>query len=177
MSPHDPGLVLKLSQGGTYSWGVAGRIRRRAGQGRETATIDNLSLSEGAAPRGAKLPQVSSDATPERTLALILDGLSDAKAEDVVAIDVRGKTPMADHVVVASGRSHRHVNAIAERLLQDLKDAGVRDVKAEGQTTCDWVLIDGGDVIVHIFRPEVRAFYNLEKMWSVDVAGDVQLVS
>ena len=87
------------------------------------------------------------------------------KAEDTVAIDLSVKTTIADSMVVTSGRSHRHVGSIADRVLVDLAKAGVRDTRVEGMPHCDWVLIDAGDVIVHVFRPEVRAFYNLEKMW------------
>ena len=109
-------------------------------------------------------------------LAVVLESLDESKAEDIVAIDVTGKTPIADHMVVASGRSHRHVGAVAERLLRDLRDAGAKGVRVEGLSSCDWVLIDTGDVIVHIFRPEVRSFYNLEKMWQMESASTVELV-
>jgi ribosome-associated protein len=101
-------------------------------------------------------------------LQVVLKSLEDSKAEDLVSIDITGKSSLGDRMVVASGRSHRHVSAIAERLLQDLKAAGGRDLKVEGMPHCDWVLIDQGDVIVHVFRPEVRHFYNLEKMWLAD---------
>ncbi len=94
----------------------------------------------------------------------ILDSLDDAKAEDVVAIDLRGKTSLADTMVVASGRSSTHVGAIADRLLRQCKDSGT-STRVEGLSNCDWVLVDAGDAIIHIFRPEVRQFYNLEKMW------------
>jgi ribosome-associated protein len=87
------------------------------------------------------------------------------KAEDTVAIDLSLKTSIADSMVVTSGRSQRHVGSIADRVLKDLAKAGLRGARAEGMPHCDWVLIDAGDVIVHVFRPEVRAFYNLEKMW------------
>ena len=109
-------------------------------------------------------------------LAVVLDSLEDSKAEDIVAIDVTGKTPIADHMVVASGRSHRHVGAIADHLLRDLKDGGTKGVRVEGLSTCDWVLIDAGDVVVHVFRPEVRSFYNLERMWQMESAAHVELV-
>ncbi len=92
--------------------------------------------------------------------------LDDDKSEDIVSIDLRGKSSLADHMVVASGRSQRHVGAIAEHLLESLKASGVKQVRVEGQPACDWVLIDAGDVIVHIFQPEVRTFYNIEKMWA-----------
>ena len=97
----------------------------------------------------------------------VLESLDDSKAEGIVDIDIEGKSALADHMVIASGRSHRHVGAVADRLLRDLKDAGHGTPKIEGQPANDWVLIDVGDVIVHIFRPEVRDFYNLEKMWQV----------
>ncbi len=79
-----------------------------------------------------------------------------------------GKTSLGDFMIVASGRSQRHVGAIADRLMEKLKEQGVRDTRIEGMPLCDWVLIDAGDVIVHIFRPEARTFYNLEKMWGSD---------
>ena len=88
------------------------------------------------------------------------------KAEDTVTIDLTGKTSIADSMVVTSGRSSRQVGAIAERVVEDLGKAGARCVRVEGMPHCDWVLIDAGDVIVHVFRPEVRAFYQLEKMWA-----------
>jgi ribosome-associated protein len=99
---------------------------------------------------------------------LILSRLDADKAEDVVLIDLKGKSPLADAIVVASGRSQRHVGALADRLLRALKDAGYGRARVEGLPACDWVLIDAGDVIVHLFRPEVRAFYNIEKIWSVE---------
>ena len=100
------------------------------------------------------------------TLRLVLDRLDDMKAEDTVTIDLSGKSTIGDYMVVTSGRSNRHVGAVADHLLEDLDKAGAPDVRVEGMPHCDWVLIDAGDVIVHIFRPEVRAFYNLEKMWA-----------
>jgi len=99
---------------------------------------------------------------------LILTRLDDEKAQDVVFIDLKDKSSVADGMVVASGRSHRHVGAMADHLLRTLKDNGYGRARVEGLPHCDWVLIDAGDVIVHLFRPEVRAFYNIEKIWSVD---------
>jgi ribosome-associated protein len=107
-------------------------------------------------------------ANPARLLEVVLDTLDDAKAEKVVCIDLKGKTSIGDHMVVASGRSQRHVGAVADNLVRKLKDEGFGRVRVEGTPHCDWVLIDAGDVVVHIFRPEVREFYNLEKMWSAD---------
>jgi ribosome-associated protein len=107
-------------------------------------------------------------ANPEGLLTIVLDALDAAKAEDVACIDLRGKTSIGDHMVLGSGRSQRHVGAIADQLVRKLKEEGYGRVRVEGQPQCDWVLIDAGDVIVHIFRPEVREFYNLQKMWSAD---------
>lgn len=103
--------------------------------------------------------------------ALVLNALDDDKAEDVVAIDLTGKSSVTDVMVIASGRSNRHVGAMADHLVRKLKDSGHGKVAVEGLKTCDWVLIDAGDVIVHLFRPEVRSFYDLEKMWSVSPDG------
>ena len=100
-------------------------------------------------------------------LSAILRALEDRLAEDVVVIDLAGKSAIADHMVVATGRSNRQVVALAERLLELLKGRGLIGVTPEGIRNGDWVLIDAGDVIVHLFRPEVRAFYALEKMWEV----------
>jgi len=99
-------------------------------------------------------------------LNLILKTLDADKAENVVAIDLKGN-PMADHIVIASGRSARHVSAIAEHLMEALGKTGLQ-AKVEGLRQGDWVLVDALDAIVHVFRPEVRAFYNLEKMWDED---------
>ena len=99
---------------------------------------------------------------------LILARLDDDKAQDVVFIDLKGKSAIADGLVVASGRSHRHVGAMADHLLRALKDEGYGRARVEGLPSCDWVLIDTGDVIIHLFRPEVRTFYNIEKIWAVD---------
>ena len=99
---------------------------------------------------------------------LILARLDDDKAQEVVFIDLKDKSSVADAMIVASGRSQRHVGAMADHLLRALKDAGLGKARVEGLPHCDWVLIDAGDLIVHLFRPEVRAFYNLEKIWSVE---------
>ncbi|WP_084174548.1 ribosome silencing factor [Afifella pfennigii] len=112
--------------------------------------------------------QAGAGPVPADELHTILASLEDAKAEDVVTIDIAGKSALGDHMVVASGRSHRHVGAIADRVIQDLKARGENVPRVEGLPHCDWVLIDTGDVIVHVFRPEVRDFYNIEKMWSAE---------
>lgn len=102
-----------------------------------------------------------------RALNTVLASLEDSKAENIVPIDIQGKSSLGDHMVIASGRSHRHVAAVADHLLKALKDAGFGGARVEGLASADWVLIDSGDVIVHVFRPEVRDYYDLEGMWSV----------
>ncbi len=102
----------------------------------------------------------------EKSLAAILNTLDDMKAEDVVQIDLRGKSAMGDYMIVCSGRSSRQVGAISEKIADDLKTQFGILSKMEGKDTGDWVLIDTGDVIVHVFRPEVREFYQIEKMWA-----------
>jgi len=97
---------------------------------------------------------------------VVLSSLEDDKAEDILAIDIRGKSSFADMLVVASGRSARHVGALADHVMRKLKEAGVNDVRVEGMPQADWVLVDAGDVVVHLFRPEVRSFYNIEKIWA-----------
>lgn len=95
--------------------------------------------------------------------------LDDDKGFDLVTIDLAGKTSIADAMIIASGTSQRHVAAMADHLVERLHKAGVRSVRVEGKAAADWVLVDAGDVIVHIFRPEVRAFYDLERMWEAEV--------
>ncbi|WP_353312070.1 ribosome silencing factor [Shimia sp. NS0008-38b] len=107
----------------------------------------------------------SPDATSEALLARILTSLDEDKAEDIVQVDLRGKTSIGDYMVICSGRSSRQVVALAEKMVERLKHEFDRASKVEGKDTGDWVLVDTGDVIVHIFRPEVRDFYQLEKMW------------
>ncbi|MCQ0987786.1 ribosome silencing factor [Jiella marina] len=115
----------------------------------------------------------ATEATAGRTaLDLVIRSLEDSKGEDIVSIDMSGKSALADYMVVVSGRSNRHVMAISDHLLRDLKDVGIKNAKVEGLTHGDWVLIDTGDVIVHVFRPEIRSFYNIEKMWTVGDIGD-----
>jgi ribosome-associated protein len=106
-------------------------------------------------------------------LQVVQSSLEDDKAEDLVVIELADKSSIADYMVIASGRSQRQVSAMADHLSRALKSAGVASAKVEGAERCDWVLIDGGDVIVHLFRPEVRAFYNLEKMWGADLPESV----
>ncbi len=103
---------------------------------------------------------------------LICETLDDGKAEALVSIDLRGKSSLADYMVIATGRSSRQVSALADQVASKLKDAGFGRVSIEGKSQGDWVLIDAGDVIVHVFRPEVRDYYNLEKMWNAVAAEE-----
>lgn len=104
-------------------------------------------------------------------LDVVERSLDGDKAQDVVVIELTGKSSIADHLVVASGTSQRHVGAMAEHLREAIKKEGHFPVPVEGMPQCDWVLVDGGDVVVHLFRPEVREFYNIEKMWGVETAA------
>lgn len=124
----------------------------------EASTLENLG--------GGGLDALSPAERSQAILGLILQELDDDKAEEVVSIDLAGKTDIADTMVVASGRSARHVGAMADKVIRRLKDAGFGRARMEGAPACDWVLIDAEDVIVHLFRPEVRTFYNLERIWS-----------
>lgn len=102
---------------------------------------------------------------------LTIESLENSKAEKIQSINIAKKSSIGDYMIVASGRSHRHVGAVADLLLRDLKDAGLKNPRVEGRQNGDWVLIDIGDIIVHVFRPEVRDFYNLEKMWMMPLIG------
>jgi ribosome-associated protein len=110
--------------------------------------------------------------TSEQTLALIEQSLDDDQAIDVRIVPLAGKSSIADHMVIASGTSTRRVGGMAEHILEKLKGAGVSGLSAEGRASNDWVLIDAGDVIVHLFRPDVRAYYDLEKLWEAEVTGE-----
>ncbi len=112
------------------------------------------------------LALLSPEERSREILSIIVNELEDDKAEEIVTIDLDGKSDIADAMVVATGRSQRHVSAVAEKILRRLKAAGFHRTRAEGLPACDWVLIDAEDVIVHLFKPEVRAFYNLERIWS-----------
>jgi len=145
---------------------------------REAANIASSGIEEGRrhlSPDLSRTPaaqnagaDTSGQSGPDAAAAarLILQSLDEDKAEDIVAIDVRGKSSVADMLIVASGRSQRHVGALADHLMRKLKDAGAENVRVEGMPSCDWVLLDAGDVIVHLFKPDVRAFYNIEKIWT-----------
>jgi ribosome-associated protein len=117
-----------------------------------------------AGPSLSELP--AAGASSKATLDQVLVWLDEAKAEKIVTIPLDGKSSIADYMVIASGRSDRHVGAIAQQIQHRLKDTGLGRVRIEGLESCDWVLVDTGDIMIHVFRPEVREFYNLEKMWA-----------
>jgi ribosome-associated protein len=131
-------------------------------------------LSKSVLPKAQKTARKTSTETAalkaqpdaDKTLKLILSRLEDMKAEETVTIDLRGKSAFSDYMIVTTGRANRHVGAIAENVAKTLKENGIKNIQVEGMPHCDWVLIDSGDVIVHVFRPEVREFYNLERLWT-----------
>ena len=133
--------------------------------------LNSMLRHEGAV---APLPPVVLPQGPDtKTLVgTVLASLDDAKADDVISIDLAGKTSLADIMIIASGRSNTHVSAISERVIKACKEAGLAAPRVEGLAHADWVLVDANDVIVHVFRPEVRQFYNLEKMWGLDRPGE-----
>ena len=126
-----------------------------------------------------KLIPQSKKAIPngDKVLEFVEAYLDDDKAEDVVVIDLEGKTEIADFLVLATGTSQRHVGAMTDHIQRNLKTEGVKGIAIEGMPQCDWVLIDAGDVIVHLFRPEVRDFYSLDKIWSAPIAASAEPLS
>jgi ribosome-associated protein len=130
-----------------------------------------------AIPRTRKAAaKPAADKTPD-LLKIVETSLDDDKAEDIVAIDLRGKSTIADYMVIATGRNSRQLAAMASHLDEKLTKAGVKRVAVEGQGQGDWVLLDGGDVVVHLFRPEVRTFYALEKMWGAEMPSPERLTA
>jgi len=129
------------------------------------------------APKTGKPDAATSLSTSQDTKAVsdfIQQVLDENSAQDVIEIDIRGKSSVADYMIVASGRSNRHVSALSDYVQRALKEEEFKNLGIEGQEAGDWVLIDAGDVILHIFRPEVRLFYNLEKIWSVPLPESLQ---
>jgi len=138
-------------------------------QGASTLTPASAQTAQdGEVPAEPPQESTTGELTAAQLERLVLARLDDDKAEDIVSIDLAEKSSVADRMIVASGRSHRHVGALADHVLRALKDAGMGRARVEGLPHCDWVLIDAGDLIIHIFRPEVRQFYNIEKIWAVD---------
>lgn len=117
-------------------------------------------------PPGDLVPAARHDS--EALVGQITAWLDEAKAEDIKVIDIKGKSSIGDFMVIATGRTDRHVGAVADQIQRKLKEAGRGRVRVEGKPQCDWILIDTAEIIVHLFRPEVREFYNLEKMWSAE---------
>ncbi len=155
-------FVLKLLPRSAYVQGVA-RL-----QGDLLVLMKGTKLRTALRRKAEIVPsQVGISRTDDASLAIktVLASLDDSKAENIVSIDIQQKSSLGDWMVVASGRSHRHVAAVAEHLTKALADAGLGRARVEGLPSADWVLIDAGDVIVHVFRPEIREFYNIEKMW------------
>jgi ribosome-associated protein len=135
-----------------------------------------MPTAQGVAARGTAPTERPSTRLSSKTVKdLILQWLDDAKAEEIVEIDLTGKSTMGDFMVIASGKTDRHVGAIVDQLQRHLKDNGFGRVKVEGMPEGNWVLLDQGDIIVHVFRPEVREFYNLEKMWSGERPADTSV--
>jgi ribosome-associated protein len=124
-------------------------------------SVQGLPTKAGAAPKGLT----------EDLHALVLQSLDDDQAQEVISIPLEGKSSVADFMVIASGRSTRQVAAMAQKLSQRIKEAGFGNSRLEGLPAADWVLIDAGDVVIHLFRPEVRSFYNLERMWAFGDEG------
>lgn len=128
------------------------------------------SLPLGAVQAGASTAKslVRSDMSADALHALVMAQLDDDQAQEIVSIPLAGKSSIADHMVIASGRSTRQVASMAQKLAEKIKQAGFGNARVEGLPAADWVLIDAGDVVIHLFRPEVRSFYNLERMWSFE---------
>jgi ribosome-associated protein len=131
-------------------------------------SVQPLSAKAGTAP---KTTDTSAPYTPAALHDLVLQSLDDDQAQEVVSIPLEGKSSVADYMVIASGRSTRQVASMAQKLAERVKHGGFGHVRIEGLPAADWVLIDAGDVVVHLFRPEVRTFYNLERMWAFGDAG------
>lgn len=142
-----------------------GAPARPAEHGNRTATATLMSMSD---------PETTIAAEPGSLHELILTQLDDDQAQEVVSIPLEGKSSIADFMIVASGRSTRQVAAMANKLAAKLKQAGEPSPRIEGLPAADWVLIDAGDVVVHLFRPEVRSFYNLERMWGFGEDGETR---
>lgn len=175
-SKADPKAVRKTSP--KAATGKPNSSSEASSSAASSKVLASKAAAKRAAPRAAQtatpksiLPRIrkaaAAKASPaSKTLAVILTRLDDMKAEATVTIDLRGRSAFSDYMVVTSGRSNRHVGAVAESVAKGLKETGVKGLHIEGLVNSDWVLIDSGEVVVHIFRPEVREFYNLERLWS-----------
>jgi ribosome-associated protein len=151
---------------------IAGRAMRKAAK-------DLKAIKGGKPVKSAKKPVPK--APPRRTSEpqdklrdIAIQAMEDRQAEDIVVIDMEGKSPMADYMLVGTGRSSRQVAAIGQHLREVLQKAGVKKLRIEGLPQGDWVLVDAGDIIIHVFRPEVRKFYNIERIWGLDLPDEVR---
>ncbi len=137
-----------------------------------TSVQANPAMTGSPVPPLPSAGEAALQAEPGSLHALVLASLDDDQAQEMISIPLAGKSSIADHMVIASGRSTRQVAAMAQKLAERIKQGGFGNVRIEGLPAADWVLIDAGDVIVHLFRPEVRSFYNLERMWGFGESGD-----
>jgi ribosome-associated protein len=132
-------------------------------------------MQKGSANRASTRSSGAEAISVEDVYSLTIGSLENSKAENIQPINISKKSSIGDYMIIASGRSHRHVAAICDLLLRDLKAAGIKSARVEGQQNGDWVLIDIGDIIIHVFRPEVREFYNLEKMWMLPIVPNTEI--
>lgn len=149
--------------------GPSGQNATAKREGKLTTALQSSGAGKGTSRKTSKTALLAVD----DVLGVVTNCLEDSKAEELVTINIKDKSALADYMVIASGRSNRHVSAIADHLLRELKNIGAGSAKVEGLESGDWVLIDIGDIIVHLFRPEVREFYALEKMWQVPASEEV----
>lgn len=162
---------MKTSQNQGYPETVSQSAKLKLLSEKEKLTI---AMQNPGAPKSTpKKTSKTAMLAVEDVLKTVTTSLEDSKAEELVTIDISDKSALADYMIIASGRSNRHVSAIADHLIRELKNSGGGTAKVEGLESADWVLIDAGDVIVHLFRPEVREFYALEKMWQVPASEEV----
>ncbi|MEM7214684.1 MAG: ribosome silencing factor [Pseudomonadota bacterium] len=162
---------MKLAQNQRYPVIVGNWPKVQLHSKREKLAI--AMQGSGASKSTSKKTSKTAMLAVDDVLETVTKCLDDSKAEDLVTINITDKSALADYMVIATGRSNRHVSAIADHLLRELKNTGSGSAKVEGLQSADWVLIDTGDIIVHLFRPEVREFYALEKMWQVPASDDV----
>lgn len=134
-------------------------------------TPDSADMAQPNPTATAGVPTPLPASEPGSLHELVLKSLDDDQAQDLVSVPLEGKSSIADHMVIASGRSTRQVAAMAQKLAERIKHGGFGHVRIEGLPAADWVLVDAGDVVIHLFRPEVRSFYNLERMWAFGDSG------
>jgi ribosome-associated protein len=153
------------------NWSLATSVLSKSKSVLPKATSKTASKSAKTRKTSTQAAALKAQPDADKTLNMILSRLDDMKAEETVTIDLRGKSAYSDYMIVTTGRANRHVGAIAENVTKALKETGIKNIHVEGLPNCDWVLIDSGDVVVHVFRPEVREFYNLERLWTQNPAA------